>query len=185
MDYLLLYLAAFTVRAHSLVVGAVLLTVSLYVDCSYVDGDSFVVFIIDTTNRVPPSSVVRKDEVLFVLNFYLPFLPSLIEAVLLLLVQGCRDRRSGCSCHTVVTKNSQSRLDGGNVQLLKSSVYCLCLLCCCSPRQCTPELVISSDEAKCDYESSCNKELCVTGNKRQYDARNQQNGNEQKRRLGE
>jgi hypothetical protein len=32
-----------------LVVGAVLLTVPLYVDSSYVDGGSFVVLIIDTT----------------------------------------------------------------------------------------------------------------------------------------
>jgi hypothetical protein len=49
MDYLLLYLALLTVGAHSLVVGTVPLTVPLYVDRSYVDGSSCVVFIIDTT----------------------------------------------------------------------------------------------------------------------------------------
>ena len=49
MDNLLLDLSAFTVGPHSLVVGAVLLTVPLDVDGSYVDGGSFVVFIIDTT----------------------------------------------------------------------------------------------------------------------------------------
>ncbi len=50
MHYLLLNLAAFTVGAHSLVVGSVLLTVPLNLDGSYVDGGSFVVFIIDTTH---------------------------------------------------------------------------------------------------------------------------------------
>jgi hypothetical protein len=49
MDNLLLYLALLAVGAHSLVVGAVLLTVPLNVDRSYVDGSSCVVFIIDTT----------------------------------------------------------------------------------------------------------------------------------------
>jgi hypothetical protein len=49
MDNLLLHLALLTVGAHSLVVGAVLFTVPLYVDRSYVDGSSYVVFIIDTT----------------------------------------------------------------------------------------------------------------------------------------
>jgi hypothetical protein len=37
VNYLLFYLSALTIRAHSLVVGAVLLTVPLDVDCSYVD----------------------------------------------------------------------------------------------------------------------------------------------------
>ena len=50
MDNLLLYLALLTVGAHSLVISAVLFTVPLYVDRSYVDGNSCVVLIIDTTN---------------------------------------------------------------------------------------------------------------------------------------
>src|SRR5215203_356208 len=49
MDNLLLHLALLTVGPYSLEVGAVLLTVPLYVDRSYVDGSSIVVFIIDTT----------------------------------------------------------------------------------------------------------------------------------------
>ncbi len=52
MDNLLLDLAAFTVGAYSLVVGAVLFTVPLNIDSSYVDDDSSVVFIFDTTFRV-------------------------------------------------------------------------------------------------------------------------------------
>ena len=50
MDNLLLYSSALTVGAHGLVVGAVLLTVPLDVDGSYVDGTSFVVLIVDTTH---------------------------------------------------------------------------------------------------------------------------------------
>ena len=49
MDNLLLDLALLTVGAHGLVISAVPLTVQLYVDRSYVDGSSCVVFIIDTT----------------------------------------------------------------------------------------------------------------------------------------
>jgi hypothetical protein len=49
MDNLLLHLALLTVGAYSLIVGTVLLTVPLDVHRSYVDGDSCVVFIIDTT----------------------------------------------------------------------------------------------------------------------------------------
>jgi hypothetical protein len=49
MHNVLLDLALLTVGAHSLVVGTVPLTVPLYVDRSYVDGSSCVVFIIDTT----------------------------------------------------------------------------------------------------------------------------------------
>jgi hypothetical protein len=48
MDNLLFYPSALTVGPYSLVVGAVSLSVSLYVHRSYVDGDSVVVFIIDT-----------------------------------------------------------------------------------------------------------------------------------------
>jgi hypothetical protein len=40
MDNLLLDLPLLTVGAHSLVVGAVLLSVPLYLDRSYVDGSS-------------------------------------------------------------------------------------------------------------------------------------------------
>ena len=50
MDNLLLHLALLTVGTHSLVISAVLFTVSLYLDRSYVDGSTSVVFIIDTTN---------------------------------------------------------------------------------------------------------------------------------------
>jgi hypothetical protein len=57
MHNLLLDLPTFTVGAHRLVVGAVLLTVPLYLDRSYVDGGSFVVFIIDTTYTIAPSDV--------------------------------------------------------------------------------------------------------------------------------
>jgi hypothetical protein len=49
MHNVLLHLALLTVGAHGLVVGTVLFTVPLYVDRSYVDGSSCVVFIIDTT----------------------------------------------------------------------------------------------------------------------------------------
>ena len=53
MDNLLLDLATFTIRAHGLVVGAVLLAFPLYLDRSYVDGLSpFVVFIFDTTGSI-------------------------------------------------------------------------------------------------------------------------------------
>ena len=50
MDNHLLHLALLTVGAYSLVVGAVPLTVPLYVDRSYVRSVSSVVFIIDTTH---------------------------------------------------------------------------------------------------------------------------------------
>ena len=51
MDNLLLDLALLTVGTHRLVVGAVLITIPLNLDRSYVDGVSFVVvFIFDTTN---------------------------------------------------------------------------------------------------------------------------------------
>ena len=60
MHYLLLDLATFTIRAHCLIVGAVLLTVPLDVDGSYVDGGPFVVFVIDTaTLRFRESSAVE------------------------------------------------------------------------------------------------------------------------------
>ena len=49
MHNVLLDLALLTVGTNSLVVGTVLFTVPLYVDRSYVDGSSIVVFIIDTT----------------------------------------------------------------------------------------------------------------------------------------
>ena len=51
MDNLLLHLALLTVRPYGLVVGAVPLTVPLYVDRSYVRSVSSVVFIIDTTHE--------------------------------------------------------------------------------------------------------------------------------------
>ena len=54
VNNLLLDLPILTVRAHGLVVGAVLLSVPLDVDSSYVDGSSFVVFIIDTTYSLAP-----------------------------------------------------------------------------------------------------------------------------------
>jgi hypothetical protein len=54
MDNRLLNLATLTIRTHSLVIGAVLLAIPLDVDCSYVDGGSFVVFIIDTTASLAP-----------------------------------------------------------------------------------------------------------------------------------
>jgi hypothetical protein len=50
MHNVLLDLALLTVGAHGLVVGTVLFTVPLYVDRSYVDSNSCVVFIIDTTH---------------------------------------------------------------------------------------------------------------------------------------
>ncbi len=61
MNYLLLDLAAFTVGANSLIVRAVLLTIPLYLDRSYVDDVSpvvvfpVVVFILNTTytNSIP------------------------------------------------------------------------------------------------------------------------------------
>ena len=49
VDNLLLHLAPLTVGAYSLVVAAVPFTVPLYVHRSYVDDNSCVVFIIDTT----------------------------------------------------------------------------------------------------------------------------------------
>jgi len=60
MHYLLLDLATFTIRAYSLVVGAVLLTVPLNLDRSYVDADLlFVVFIFDTTSVLMCCQVLR------------------------------------------------------------------------------------------------------------------------------
>ena len=56
MHHVLLDLPAFTVGAYGLVVGAVLLTVPLDVDGSYVDSSSFVVFIFDTTY----STIIRR-----------------------------------------------------------------------------------------------------------------------------
>ena len=50
MHNVLLDLALLTIGAHSLIVGAVPLTVPLYVDRSYVRSVSSVVSIIDTTN---------------------------------------------------------------------------------------------------------------------------------------
>src|SRR5215213_3610094 len=50
MDNLLLDLPFLTLRAHSLVVGAVLLSIPADIDGPYVDGGSFVVFIVDTTH---------------------------------------------------------------------------------------------------------------------------------------
>jgi hypothetical protein len=50
VDNLLLDLPLLTIGANGLVVGAVLLTVPLDVDRSYVDSGSLVVFNIDTTN---------------------------------------------------------------------------------------------------------------------------------------
>jgi hypothetical protein len=59
VNHLLLDLAAFTVGAHGLVVGAVLLAFPLYLDRSYVDGLSpLVVFIFDTTQSLSSSGVV-------------------------------------------------------------------------------------------------------------------------------
>ena len=49
MDNFLLHFTLLPVGPYSLIVGTVLLSVSLYVDRSYVDGSSCVVFIIDTT----------------------------------------------------------------------------------------------------------------------------------------
>jgi hypothetical protein len=63
MDNLLLDLALLTVGAHGLVVGAVLLSVPLNLDSSYVDGSSCVVFIIDTTNSLTSSNGVRKFDI--------------------------------------------------------------------------------------------------------------------------
>ena len=56
MHYLLLDLAAFTVAANGLIVAAVLFTIPLNLDCSYVDDVSpVVVFILNTTytNSIP------------------------------------------------------------------------------------------------------------------------------------
>ena len=66
MDNILLDLPSFTVGANGLVVGAVLLTVPLYVDGSYVDGNSCVVFIIDTTYRLSSSGVACQQRLLLV-----------------------------------------------------------------------------------------------------------------------
>jgi hypothetical protein len=68
MDNLLFDFALLTVGAYSLIISAVLLTVSLDVDGSYVGGDSCVVFIIDTTHI----STIRRGVQLSV---YLPLTP--------------------------------------------------------------------------------------------------------------
>jgi hypothetical protein len=70
MDYFLLDLAALTVGTDSLIVGAVLLSVSLNVDRSYVDGSSFVVFIIDTTSSLSSFGAA--------LQVYVPSCPSTV-----------------------------------------------------------------------------------------------------------
>jgi hypothetical protein len=59
MHYLLLNLALLTIRANCLIVRSVLLTVPLNLDGSYVDGDSCVVFIIDTTTTSLGVSILR------------------------------------------------------------------------------------------------------------------------------
>src|SRR5829696_4898240 len=56
MDNFLLHLALLTIRAYSLVVGAVLFTIPLNLDRSYVDDSSCVVFIIDTTH----SNIIQR-----------------------------------------------------------------------------------------------------------------------------
>jgi hypothetical protein len=62
MNYLLLDIAAFTIRAHGLVVRAVLRTVPLNLDRSYVDDDLMtVVFIIDTTYTLASSGSVCQS----------------------------------------------------------------------------------------------------------------------------
>ena len=58
MDNLLLHLALLTVGTHGLIIGAVLLTVPVYLDRPYVDvGPFFVVLIIDTTYSLSSSGV--------------------------------------------------------------------------------------------------------------------------------
>ena len=57
MHHILLDLATLTVGTYRLVVGAVLLTVPVYLDRSYVDGSSCVVLIIDTTYSLSSSGV--------------------------------------------------------------------------------------------------------------------------------
>jgi hypothetical protein len=60
MHNFLLDLALLTVGAHSLVISAVLFTVPLYVDRSYVRSFSSVVFIIDTTRSLSTPGVEYK-----------------------------------------------------------------------------------------------------------------------------
>src|SRR5688572_11853343 len=62
MDNLLLDLALLTVGTNSLVVGTVLFTVPLYVDRSYVDSSSRVVFIIDTTHSLTVSRAMCQPS---------------------------------------------------------------------------------------------------------------------------
>jgi hypothetical protein len=64
MNNLLLNLAAFAVGAHGLIVGAVLLTVPLNFDGSYVDDGSLVVFIFDTTSLASSAVVCKPQTVL-------------------------------------------------------------------------------------------------------------------------
>jgi len=61
MHHILLDLATLTVGTYRLVVGAVLLTVPVYLDRSYVDGSSCVVLIIDTTHSLSSSGVPRQQ----------------------------------------------------------------------------------------------------------------------------
>jgi hypothetical protein len=60
MNDLLLHLALLTVGAYGLIVGTVLFTVPLDVDCLNVDGSSYVVFIINTTHSLLTSSLECK-----------------------------------------------------------------------------------------------------------------------------
>src|SRR5215203_1113509 len=62
MHHLLLDLPLLTVGAYSLVISAVPLTVPLYVDRSYVDSTSCVVFIIDTTHSLTVSRAVYQPS---------------------------------------------------------------------------------------------------------------------------
>ena len=80
MHYLLLHLPLLTVGTYGLVVGAVLLTVPLDVDGSYVDGGSFVVFIIDTT-IVNPIRRGWLNSQYFMLWFVIDFAAYLVYCV--------------------------------------------------------------------------------------------------------
>ena len=81
MHYLLLHLPLLTVGTHGLIVGAVLLTTPLNVDGSYVDGGSFVVFIIDTTIGNPIRRGGWLNSQYFMLWFVIDFAVYLVYCV--------------------------------------------------------------------------------------------------------
>jgi hypothetical protein len=167
MHYLLLNLPTFTIGAHGLVVGAVLLTIPLNFDCSYVDANLlFVVFIIDTTHsgfirsslstlqRALALSVVLRDVAgaeLLMLLLRSPALGyplhNLSNGPCIRLGCAALSRRYGSACktgsHSCNHLHSKKQKTQGGTEILAQSVYqgltgrCTSLACKCGGEGCS------------------------------------------------